>query len=301
VTDEQPLPIRRSDARDLPSLRAGQRVLVGPDGSVVSPRVHRRRLAAQYGLLALSCAAFTVLNPPLGAAVSAALAVGGVAQVRWARRLREAIRLVIDDQPDAAERALDALGPPILRRRRRLANVAQIRSLVCERRGDLAGAVAQADVCERLLPTAVRGYALVYWQNQYNRAHWLLELGRLDDARAAVARCGRAPGGEWYKLQYRFLLLHAAFVGAGALPDDDRLSDWLRDSLRYNHTGATLALLGWAFEQRGDADSAQLAFAEAGARFLKGTAVVARVFPRMWAVLGPKLDEAAARAAAEAE
>ncbi|HTJ41346.1 MAG TPA: hypothetical protein VL463_04595 [Kofleriaceae bacterium] len=285
-----------SDAKDLPSLRPGQRILIARDGRVVSGASHRRRILAIRVLAGAAAASLAVLNPVVGIPLIAGVAIPTIAVVRWSRQLRAALRLALDDRLDEASRALDALGAPLLVRSRRLANVAQLRSFIAERRGDLAAAVAHADDCARLLPSPRKGYSIVYWTNQYNRAHWLIELGRTDDARAQLAACGRAPGGEWYRVQYRFLVLHAAFAKLAELPDDDKLGDWLRDALRYNHTGGTLALLGWAFEARGDADAAQLAYSEAPSRFLKGPAFFARGYPALWKTLGPKLDAATAAA-----
>ncbi len=296
MSDELVPPKPPPVARDLPSLRAGQRVLVGRDGGVVSPTANRRRIALNLSLVAVGGAALIVFNPVMGAVVAAGMAIGVVPTIRRNRRLREIVRLALADQLDEAERALDAFRAPLLGGKRRRANVAAIRATIAERRGNLAAAIGHADECARLLPVPRRGFAILYWQNQFNRASWLLELGRDDEARDQIKRAGRAPAGEWYAMQYRFLILHGAFEGVSALPDDGKLHDWLRDALRYNHTGMHLALLAWAFEQRGDADTASHAIAEAPARFLRGTALTARVYPRLWAWVGPRLVEAQAAA-----
>src|SRR5262249_37915599 len=154
------------------------------------------------------------------------------------------------DQVDEAERALDALGQPIMNRSTRLAHVAMVRAIIAERRGDLEAALRFADECCARLPSERRGYRIVYWQNLFNRCGLLSELGRVEDARAALARCGRAPGGEWYKLQYRSIALRAVLAGAADVPPDDTLHAWLRDALRYNHTGVSLGLIGHFLEQR---------------------------------------------------
>jgi hypothetical protein len=276
-------------------------VLVGRNGAVVSPRANQRARIVQLVLAAGVGAIAVAANPIVGAAVVAGGLAGVGASRRWVLTVNRAIRLASADDPDDAERVLDALGEPIMNRAPRRAHVALARALIAERRGDLATAVAHADECSARMPTPRRGYYIVYWQNLFNRCGWLCELGRVDDARAALARCGRAPGGEWYVSHYRGVALRAALIGATDVPADDVLYAWLRDALRYNHTGVTIAVIGHFLEQRGDAESAVHAYEQAGVRFLdaKTPERIARIYPTLWALIGPKIE--AARAKAEAE
>ncbi len=274
-------------------MQANQLVAVNRDGSVLSPSRNRARTALALAVLGGAVGVLCIVSPAAGIGGAIGGTASVVSQLWWRRRIMRVMQLVQNDELDEAERAVRALAPI---RRVRQANVAHLASVIWERRGDLERALGYSEQCSRLLTSPRRGQAIVYWQNLYNRAAWLLELDRLDQARQAIAACERAPTGEWYELQARTLHLRAAFYGAGELATEPELDSWLRDALRYNHTGLQLALLGWALEQRGDLDSAAHAYAEAPSRFLKGIEMVARIYPRAWKVIGPKLEAAPATA-----
>ena len=215
-------------------------------------------------------------------------------RLRARRRLHVAAGLVTDGKLDEAEQLLDQLARAARPRTR--ANLEHLRAVADRRRGDLERALVHADACARLGPPRRRAANLVYWQNQFERLSILLELGRAEPARAALAVVAGAPPGEWFVWQRRKARLHAAFAGCAEPPDDETLHAWARDALGYNHTGILCGLLGWAFDRRGDAEMSALCLREAPARFLRGPEPVATGYPRLWAWLGPRLEEAAAAA-----
>jgi hypothetical protein len=296
--DERPLPAPRI-ASELPRVQAGDLVLIDPRGAVMSRRRARVRGGLVLGTLAAACGIMFAVDPLLGGIYTGVLALRLVPALLRTRRMRAIVALIAVGDLDRGERELDRFAQRASRRWR--ANVVQARAVIAWKRGQLERALAECEACAVLLPAPRRGFRVVYWQNLFNHAHVLLELDRAGEAWPLVERAAGAPPGEWYQLQLRALRLHDAFARGrdGDLGSDDDLHDRVRDLLRYNHTGVSLAMLAWAYEARGDAEMTTHLLGEVPARFLAPTGTVASMYPRLWAWLAPKLEAVEAAAAEE--
>ncbi len=293
MTDDdapRPLPALRF-AGKLEHLKAGEHVAVSKNGDVMTPRGIRLRVALTYGWIGACCAVMFWSAPVVGAVYTAGLGGFIVMRRAKARAFNRIPRLIMNDRLDEAARELDLLDQQKLATAWR-APLANWRAALCWRRGELEPALASARRCLELLPSPARNRHVVYWQNQFTLANLLLVLGRLEEAAPFVAEAMRAPAGEWYRVQQRALEAHRAFATGrhAELGSDDDLHDRVREALRYNHTSITLANLAWAYEQRGDADMATHLLAEVPARLhFTSAAINARMYPNVWAWLGPRL------------
>jgi tetratricopeptide (TPR) repeat protein len=286
----RPLPALRF-AGKLEQLKAGEHVAVSPTGAVIGAAAIRRRRVLYSGWLATLCISAVWINPVFGAIYT--VGVGALVGTRIARlrTFNRIPRLLMEDRLDEAERELDLADRRSLRPSWRGA-LASWRAALCWRRGDLEAALTAARRCLELLPAPSRGHANIYWQNQLALSNLLLALGRADEAAPFIAQALKAPAGEWYRVQQRALEAHRAFaLGKDhELGSDDDLHDRVREGLRYNHTGMMLGALAWAYAQRGDDDMAAHLVAEVPSRLLFSTVEAhARMYPRLWAWLEPRI------------
>jgi len=291
--DERPLPaIRLADRLD--KLRPGEMVAVGRDGNVLDRRTRVRRAILPLAMIGAFSTWAIITAPVVGIAYVAFVGGWIGLTMRWARTINKIGRLIRAQRFDDAERAIAALE----RRGRRDKGIAAFyRALLAQHRGDSEAAVVAARACEQILTSPDKRTYYAYWANAFVLAGALYELGRVDEAKAAHERANRAPDGEFYRHMKRGLEAQRAFATGRheELGTDDDLHDRVREALRYNHTGLTVALLAWAYDQRGDAEMASHLAGEVGSRCIYGLESIERMHPRVWAWLGPKIpsqDEA---------
>jgi hypothetical protein len=196
------------------------------------------------------------------------------------------VQLLRAERLDEVDREIEQL-----ERRGASALAAYARAAVAIRRGQLDVALAATERCAGLMPAPDRRMPHIYWMNAFVRAGLLLELGRFADASLVTERAMAAPGGDVYALFKRGLEAHRAFVRDrdDELGTDDQLHDRVRDALRYNQTGATVAILAWAYDKRGEPDMSAHLLGEVAPRCPHGVESIARTHPRLWAWLEPKL------------
>jgi len=295
MSEERPLPALRI-ADKLTSLQADQQVYIDRDGRVVDRKFRRRRYAVYFGGLGAACTIALVLNPAFGLVYTGVLGAMVARRFRRAAQVERIPRLIRAQRFEEAERELAAL-----EQRGQRAFGAYGRCLIACHRGQLDAALAEARRCEGLTRDRPR-FQTLHWNAQFLLASLLLEQGLFGEGEAAVEAAMKAPDGEYYATLKLGLAVLRAFVTdqPESLGSDDELHDRVRVALRYNHDGMTVALLGWAYERRGDADMAAHMVAEAPARFLWGAELIERMHPRVWTWLGPKLAELAARGEDEA-
>jgi tetratricopeptide (TPR) repeat protein len=284
-------------ADKLESLRPGEFIAVGRDGRALGRSEIRARRTFLLTALGTACAAAILINPFVGLIYTGMLGGWVALSFRRAGIINRMLRLIRAERYDDAEREIASLD----RRGGLYHSVAwQGRMLIACQRGRLEEACAAAEACERL--TSPRRRAHVYWSAQFVRASVLFELGRVDEARAVLDKAMKAPDGELFVIIKREQECLLAFVTdrPDGLGTDDQLHERVRTALRYNHTGMTVALLAWAYERRGDAEMCEHLVGEVESRCVHGPALIERMHPRVWAWLGPKLDAARAKAAAEA-
>ena len=93
-------------------------------------------------------------------------------------------------------------------------------------------------------------------------------MGKVDAARTARVELDDAPRGDYFAMELALTDLMIAFHAGDAvrLPDDEELYDWAKASLRTSRFGVSVALLAWAFLERGDREMAGHLLREAPAR-----------------------------------
>jgi hypothetical protein len=284
--DARPLPALRI-ADELERLQPDEMVAIHRDGRVLGRTQRRVRIGLAFGAIGAACAWTIALAPPVGIVYTGLVGAFVAARLRGARKLNAVPRLIRAERLDDAERVIERLDRGGWRQR---AMAQYGRMLVAHRRGQLDAALAASERCAQLLTGPDRFLYAVYWMNVMARAMLLLELGR--DADAALARVAQAPDGEVFAIAKREVALLRAFVRdrADELGDDDALHARAKDALRYNHTGLTIALLAWAYGRRGDDEMCAHLVAEVAPRCQHGVALLARMHPRVWAWLEPRLE-----------
>ncbi|MCB9592713.1 MAG: hypothetical protein H6719_08265 [Sandaracinaceae bacterium] len=99
---------------------------------------------------------------------------------------------------------------------------------------------------------------------QHMEAQLLARLGRLEEARAVLAELpSEAPEGEYTRLSHYTTELYVAFREGKHRLSDDALHERATFALGITSAAPLLALLGWAFQQNGDPDMAELVIVEA--------------------------------------
>jgi tetratricopeptide (TPR) repeat protein len=192
-------------------------------------------------------------------------------------RLREAEEILI-----ARERiSTNAIGRAML---------AWVRGAIVWERGDLDGALGAFRRCVTLMPRPARGCEVLHARAVYSIASLQLELGRLVSAREAIERAllvadrpGVPPRGA---LETHHALAHDQ-------PEELGDADALRAraaALRGGGHWLALAVIGWAYERRGDRDEASRVLAEASRKLSYQRERWQRIYPTTWARLAPMLE-----------
>jgi len=272
-----------------PSLARANRdefVFVGRHGQVLSPARYRVQRAAALGLAgvaALGGVAFSIIvgAPWLALLYVASLVYGGNVW-RRSEQLKRGAALLAADRLEEAEQTLLPLtrAPLVTQTVRALAwqNLAGI-SL---RRGEPELALAQVRRCQQLF-RAIWWAPLGPWRwiNRFSEVQILAQLGRVEEGRKIYAEMRSAPSGEYFALLRMNAELMLAFAEGdpSSLPDD--LHPWVTTALSTTSAELALAVLGWAYERRGEPDMAVHLVEQALDRI--DPSLFARTFPRVWA------------------
>jgi len=233
-----------------------------------------------YAALILgTCVWSTAAAPVVGVPLSVGTAIVSTMRARQRRAIGHMASLFDDGRVEESARQIDAIDRMRLFRDHR-AWFERCRSLLQWERGELALALAAAERCE----VHVLGGTAMFWDNRFAQATLALEL---DDARAmdlvALAREARAA----HDVERRRLDAHVAFAlgRSDALGTDDELRARAA-GLHGPRSVHALAALAWALSQRGlDAGEHLRAV-----RARVDRARAPRMYPRLWAWLGPQLD-----------
>lgn len=98
---------------------------------------------------------------------------------------------------------------------------------------------------------------------RYSEVYLLVNVGRLDDARAKLEALGPIPEGEYYRITHWGAELYLALAEGAHAIDEDELHHRAKAALAITSAGPLLGLLAWAFDQQGDAEMSALLLDEA--------------------------------------
>ena len=257
-----PPPLRVADSL----AEAGPRDLVHIDrkGKVVTGGRARIIRVGYWGLLTslvgaeayLGYTAFGVLG------LSVAAALGGYVAFVFTRvaHLRRGLGLLLSSSLDEAEAAFERVATGRFTPRRMRARGLGGLSAVARLRGRPELALKRL---RQSLLLRRRGGALAE-AARHTEAQLLARLGRVQEARAVLAEASPdIPEGEYPRLTYHTAELYIAFCDGRHQLDDDELHERASFALGITSAAPLLALLAWAFEQRGDDDMRQLLLDEA--------------------------------------
>jgi hypothetical protein len=240
-------------ARNLQVASSREFVYVDRKGRVRSPARLRVTQAVSYGvtlgLLGGATALYYGLFGPAG------IVVGGVLGVWFARvigtglAMGTGLRLMVADRFDEAAAVFTriARGRFVPRRLRANAehNLGLCRTIVGEHEEALA--LFRSAMARWGSSRGLRG-ALA----RRSEVFALINLGRLEEARASFAALGPAPEGEYLRIQHWTLELYLALAeGNHTLPEEE-LYRRSRAALAITTAAALLGLLAWAYQRRGD-------------------------------------------------
>lgn len=98
---------------------------------------------------------------------------------------------------------------------------------------------------------------------RYSEVYLLVNLGRLDEARAKLDALGPVPDGEYFRVSHWGAELYLALREGTHALDEDELHRRAKAALAITSAAPLLGLLAWAFDQRGDDEMAALLLSEA--------------------------------------
>lgn len=98
---------------------------------------------------------------------------------------------------------------------------------------------------------------------RYAEIYALVNVGRLDEARARLAALGPVPEGEYFRINHWSAELYLALREGTHAIEDDELHRRASAALAITSAAPLLGLLAWAFDQRGDDEMVALLLAEA--------------------------------------
>jgi tetratricopeptide (TPR) repeat protein len=283
----------------LDSARPGEVLLLDDQGRVLGPSAMRRATVIGWGVVGsvvgVGAGAIGVLMTPVAGLVVGAMTLGFLVwQLRHGRDFQKALALASAGRRDEAFAIVSEL------ERRQLGN--QFPPFIDYLAGKLEWQRGNAEEALRRYERALAALARMrgrgrgmYWICTFDRVQLLAAMGRLDDARAARAELEEAPRGDYFAMELALTDLMIAFHGgdASTLPGDDELYEWAKAALRTSRFGASVVLLGWAFEQRGDRDMAEHMLREAPARL--DTEFLAETTPKLNAWLQERLPTVGAK------
>jgi tetratricopeptide (TPR) repeat protein len=286
----------------LDTARPGEVLLLDDQGRVLGPQAMRRATLVGWGVVGsvvgVGAGAIGILVGPLAGLVVGAITLGFLVwQLRHGREFQRALALASAGRRDEAYAIVAEL------ERRQLGN--QFPPFIDYLAGKLEWQRGHGEAALRRYDRALgalgrmrgRGRGM-YWICTFDRVQLLAAMGRLDVARAARAELDEAPRGDYFAMELALTDLMIAFHAGDAtlLASDDELYDGAKAALRTSRFGASVVLLAWAFDQRGDRDMAEHLLREAPARL--ETEFLAETTPRLhaWleerlAALGPPRDD----------
>lgn len=277
----------------LDSAKPGEVLLLDDQGRVLGPQAMRKATAVGWGVVggvvSVGAGAIGVLIGPIAGAVVGAVTLGFLVwQLRHGREFQRALALASAGRRDEAYAIVESL------ERRQLGNqfppfIDYLAGKLEWQRGLGEAALARYDRALGAL-SRMRGRGRgMYWICTFDRVQLLAAMGRTDAARTARAELDESPRGDYFEMELALTDLMIAFHvdDAALLPRDDELYDWAKSALRTSRFGASVVLLAWAFDRRGDRDMAEHMLREAPARL--ETEFLAETTPRLHAWLVERL------------
>ena len=239
-------------------------------GRVRSPLRYRAIHVAYYGLLAALVLAEVALvarlfgnNGPLGAGMGAFVALG-LTWVAWAVSrqfaLRRAQRALAADRFEEAQRIYrSVLRAPLL--------PPKYRTFAEQGLGACDAVAGRHEEALAHLQTVLRRHGRARSVQarvaRYSEVYLLVNVGRLDEARAKLEALGPVPDGEYYRVSHWGAELYLALAEGRHALDDDELHLRANAALAITSAAPLLGLLAWAFDQRGDEGMSALLLREA--------------------------------------
>jgi tetratricopeptide (TPR) repeat protein len=270
-------------ARSLEDAGRGTFVHIDGSGQVRSPARYRAMTGMAYGLsgaVVVAATAFYVSAfGPLGALVG--LVFGGAYWLGLSRgrRMTRAAALIQADRLEEAEALCNqTLGGRLVPRRLR-AVAHQNLAAVAARRGDFEGALGEVRKAIKLRHSSLR--KSVYLDVlAYVEIALLVNLGRVGEARARLDSRGKAPDGNYLRVQHWTVDLYVQFAEGRLAIEEDAL--WERSQAALQITGAAqlLALCSWGYAQLRDEDMSNHLLEQAIDR---AEANLAQRVPTLWA------------------
>jgi hypothetical protein len=295
----------------LDSAKPGEVLLLDDQGRVLGPQAMRRATVVGWGVVGsvvgVGAGAIGVLVGPIAGVVVGAVTLGFLVwQLRHGREFQRALALASAGRRDEAYAIVEGL------ERRQLGNqfppfIDYLAGKLEWQRGHAEAALVRYDrALGALARMRGRGRGM-YWICTFDRVQLLAAMGRIDAARAARAELDEAPRGDYFAMELALTDLMIAFHvdDPALLPGDEELYDWAKAALRTSRFGASVVLLAWAFDRRGERDMAEHLLREAPARL--ETEFLAETTPRLHAWLEqrraslPSEDDELARQIAEIE
>jgi len=270
-------------APSLEGLRQGMLVHVDEAGQVRSPARYRALrlldLGASTAAALLGSALYASFFGPLAGALAAGF-FGATVLVSARRRgqMERIAALVAEGRLGEAEALCRRLLAQRLLPARVAAAAHQGLSVVATRRGDFAEALGEVRVALHLLRRWRRG-GLHAELLAYSEVGLLVNLERVDEARAALAARGRVPAGDYLRVLHWSAELAVQFAAGVVEIDEDELWTRSRRALHLVGLPHLLALCAWASAARGDDGMSDHLLAEALDRATSDSAVT---FPALW-------------------
>ncbi len=276
----------------LDAARPGEILLLDEDGQVLGPGAMRRAAMVGWGavggMVGMTAVAVGALAGPLIGVLGGAGALGAlIVQARAGRAFRKALALASAGRRDEALAAVAEL------ERRHVGDqfppfIDYLTGKLEWQRGQFAEAQRRYERARARLADRRRGRGM-YWVCSFDRAQLMAAAGNVEGARTARVELDLAPRGDYFAMELALTDLMIAFHGddASRLPDDEELYDWAKAALRTSRFGVSVALLAWAFGERGEPDMAAHLLREAPARL--ATEFLPESAPRLSAWLEARL------------
>ncbi len=271
-------------------------VHVDRDGQVRSPtRFHALQLGtyATVGtMVVVSTALYVSMFGVAGVGAGGVLAVLLGWNLRRARRLQYATRLIVDDRIEEAIPVLESVRRSRICPRRIRALAEQNLGVCAVRRGRYEPALGHLRAAIALHGRS--GRSPFARMAEYGELSTLVNLGQVAEARALMtARHQTVPTGDYLQLQHWVADLYICLAEGRHQVDPDALHDRARIALGLTGGAALLGLAAWAHHHIGDTDQAWHLLREALDR--RADVPIASTLPRLHAWME---DHAAAATAA---
>jgi hypothetical protein len=232
-------------------------VYVGSKGEVRAPWRYRAQraigLGGAVGLGVLGVVFSILIGMPWFALLYLGT-LGYVGGLWWhSERLKRGASLLAADRLDEATKLLEPLTRAKTATRTVRALAWQNLGGVEVRRGNHTLALEHVRKCREMFGRR-GGVGPWRWINRFTEILLLAQVGRVDEARAARDELAEAPDGEYFFILKMNADLMIAFVDRR--PDElpDELFDWAKVALETTTAELALALLSWAYLERGDDD-----------------------------------------------